>query len=328
MLRLCSNITVGDISFNFLNEVEINRSWQSLTNTGRMIIPRKLNWQQRDIVAGNNPLITRGSKVNIQLGYNNQLNTYFSGYVSQVNIRTPLELQFEDEMWLLKQVVVNFSFRAPTLQDIINEVEKQFKASAIFAKHNPSVSFKCIDIQMGQLRVKNLTIAKLFEFIRTNYGLQTFIRNGVVYTGLAYYTDQQVKVARQFDWNIITDNLEYRRLDDQKIKVKAISTYPNNTKIEYDTGDLDGDLRTLNYYNVSEADLKVFANNEIQKLKYEGFFGSFETFGDIYMDHGYAVQLVDKKLPDRNGLYLIKAVKTTFGINGFRNNVELDRKIG
>lgn len=92
-------------------------------------------------------------------------------------------------------------------------------------------------------------------------------------------------------------------------------------------GDTDGELRTLNYYNLSKADLEKVAKKEAERIRYEGYRGSFTSFLLPQVQHGDTVILDDKKLPDRKGSYLVKSVTTTFGQGGGRQKIEIDRKV-
>lgn len=314
MRRLSCNILISSFTFTFVTDLTIESTWETLTDSVKITLPRKLIWEGKDIIGGNNPLIKRGDKVKIDLGYDDNLTNYFTGFVSKVNPRTPIELTCEDEIFQLKQKAIkNYSSESSSLSQMLTGIGL--------------TNFKAIDTQIGSFRVPNSTIAQCLEHLRSNYGFQSFFRDGVLYVGLAYYPEMAKTIEKQFQFDIIDDNLEYRRDDDTKIKVKAISILKDNTKIIVEVGDPDGDLRTLHFYNITKTELVKYANRELPKLKYTGFWGDFTTFGDVKIRHGDIVSLIDKKLPDRNGKYLVKKVDTSFGLQGFRQKVYLDSKV-
>ena len=90
MLRLNSKITftskaTGDeIVFDFVNNVEINTSYENLTDTAKITLPRKLNFDGKPIVVGVTSLFKRGDKVKIELGYFPNLRTVFNGYIGLI----------------------------------------------------------------------------------------------------------------------------------------------------------------------------------------------------------------------------------------------------
>jgi len=105
---------------------------------------------------------------------------------------------------------------------------------------------------------------------------------------------------------------------------------PNNNKIESEIGDENGQLRTYYFYNISsETKLKEIATARLNKEKFTGYRGNFETFGEPYMRPGDIAKLESTKLPERNGLYLIDSVTRIFGVyQGYKQTFELGAKVG
>lgn len=118
------------------------------------------------------------------------------------------------------------------------------------------------------------------------------------------------------------------KADDIRIKIKAISLLESGGKIEVDAGDPDGDTRTLFKYNVSERELKAMAEREASRFRFDGFRGSITTFLTVVFKHGDEVELVDPKIPERDGIYLIEAVDIEVGVNGYFQTLKLGAKIG
>ena len=73
----------------------------------------------------------------------------------------------------------------------------------------------------------------------------------------------------KFLYNVIDySNLEWRNEDDEKLKIKAVSIRSDNTKLEVEAGDADGNTRTLYFFNIDdEASLKAKAEAKINELK-------------------------------------------------------------
>ena len=123
--------------------------------------------------------------------------------------------------------------------------------------------------------------------------------------------------------------MQFRKAEDIKIKVRAIGIKKDNTRIEVEVGDADGDLRTLHYYEVDKTDLTKYANEKIERLKYTGFSGSFKTFGEPSVTKGDVATIIDPDYSDeRNGSYLIKSVTKTFGVSiGYKQVINIEAKI-
>lgn len=327
MLRLTSKISIGEYGFTNVVDVAIESSWNQLTDTCTITIPRKVRWEGKDLTAGNTPAINIGDRVKVELGYNFQFSTYYTGYVTSISVRTPVTIECQDEFWLLKQCSSSFTLGKNTaLKDVTNKVSEVYNSSNIKKKYGVDIKTVPIDATVGSFRNDNASMAFVFAGLK-EIGIMSFCRNGTLYSGLAYYENQRNIVKRIFNYNIISDDLEFKKAIDTKIKLLVKSLDNKNLKT-VTVGDADGDTRT--YYvsgMTSEDQMREIGERELPRYKYDGLKGSITTFGDVYIKHGDAVELSDPTIEDRNGKFLVKKVKTEFGLNGFRNIVELDAKI-
>jgi hypothetical protein len=323
MYRLTTKITLGNYSFNFCNEVEIESSWQDLTDTATIIIPKQLTADNKPVVNGTEAVFKVGDMVQFELGYEFQNDTVFQGYISDIKPKIPLEIKCEDAMWLLKQNSFKKTFKAVTVKELVSYITRGLKAPV-------EAVFSFPDMQLGKFRINNATGAQVLEELRKTYGILSFFRESKLYVGFAYsHTDTNYRniIPLQFTPNVIADDLIYKDKNNQKIKIKAISIHQDNKQEEYETGDGDGQLVPVFTYNKSHADLKKLADNMLSIYKVDGFQGKLTTFGKPFIRQGDAVELRDYKLPERNGTYLIKKVVRTFGQGGYRQELELDRRI-
>lgn len=322
MKILRSEITINGYFFDFVNEVEVSSSWDMVTDTAKITIPKKVTFEGKPIVVGANSLFKRGDKVEIRLGYGTVLNTVFTGYISAIKPKLPIEISCDDEMYLLKKKLVEpKAYKSITLKNLLTELI----GSTLPFETN-------FDLTMENFRIgNNLTVAQVLEEIRKTYGVVSFVREGKLYVGFAYLEKLRKEHKFDFQQNVVTtDDLEYRRLDDIKLKVKATSISTSDKKkkrIEIELGDADGETRTLHYYNKTEPQLREIASQELLKLKYEGYFGSYEAFGEPFVRHSDVAVIIDQKVPEREGKYLIKSVNYTFGQGGYRQQIQLDRKV-
>ena len=305
-------IDIGDYRFRYVQEVEIESTWELLTDGGSITIPRKLSFRGKSIAQGAS-LFKKGDPVKIQMGYDEVYDTVFTGYLSGIKPKLNLEFKIQDAMWLLKQKAVTQSYKKVTLSQLLTDISP--------------IPFEAVDVNLGQFRISKATVAQVLEELRKAYGLYSWVRDGTLFAGLAYRAVGRQSVVFRFEHNIIEDELEYLRGDDVGIKVKAISMLPDNKKIEIEVGDTEGDQRTLHFYNLSEKELKATAEREIERLKYEGYRGSFLSFGQPHVRHGDIAIIQDNKFPDKAGSYLIKKVTYSIGVNGYRQQIYLDKKV-
>lgn len=346
MLRLYSKITFTsktdskEIVFDFLNDVSIESSYENLTETAKITIPRKLNFQGKPIAVGISSIFKRGDKVKIELGYFPQLRTVFEGYISKIHPKTPIVMECEDNMFILKQTVVTY----PKKYSLVTQGKtgKKLKKPKVISANitlkelldniiPDEIEYKCLlDVNIGSFRASNATVTEVLDVLKNDYGFYSYFVNGILNVGLASDASDTNTIELKFENNIIDEaSLEYQREEDMRLKVKAVSlNSKDNSKIEVEVGDEDGTLRTFHTQNATERALKEFAELKLKQWKYEGFSGSFETFGEPYIRHGDSVKLISDKLPEKNGTYEVVSVNREFGMNGYRQTIELGIKQG
>jgi hypothetical protein len=328
MIRLSTSMQIGDYNFDFVNDIEITSTWEELTDRATIKVPRRLRLKKdgqytNAFTAGASGLWRRGDAVKIFGGYDDNNDLRFDGVLTRISPKLPLEFSCEDAMFSLKQKTVSkYSVPSTTVKALLQNILPD------------GITFDAEDITLGKFKIEKATVAEVLDYLRRKFGLACYFQNGVLHVGFAYKvssindiaTDELVEF--EFQRNIIDDsNLDYIRDDDVRLKVTAICIRPNNTRKEIEVGDPDGDIRTLHFYNVSDADLTKLANEALERLKYEGFRGSFTTFLQPMVQHGQAVRMIDPLIPDRNGVYLVRQVVTSIGMGGGRQEITLDRKI-
>lgn len=315
MLRLICEITINDFKFNYTHGVEIESSWETFTDTAKIRIPFKFKKGSETLTATDTGLFKRGDSVTIKLGYFPDLNTVFLGYVSRIIPESPFVIECEDSAWLAKQKVINKSYKKVSLDDML------------FENEGNDIDHVAIDANLGSFKMKNVNLIQVLEELKKTYGLISFFRDKVLRVGLAYYSEEAEESIIDFQNNVISSSLEFVKEEDVRIKIKAISMLPNNTKIEVQVGDENGEQRTLTFYDLTKADLTEIAERELPRYKYTGYKGSVTVFGQPVVKHGDRVDIIDSKFSERQGKYLVDKVITTFGMNGYRQVLTLGAKI-
>lgn len=322
MFRVTSKIFIGEgskrVQMDFCHEISVKSSVETLTDTAKVIIPRLLKWEGKDVAGGDDPLFKRGQKIEIWAGYDFNLRQIFKGYIVRVKTKTPIELECEDEMFKLKEHTVSFSLENASLD-------------AILAKTIPSgVKYETtLKVNVGKFKTKGgaVSSAQVLEYLRKNYGIFSRFHEGVLYVGLNYVPSLRKDVKFQFQKNIVSDDLQYNREEDVKIKLTAVSIN-DNKKIEVTVGDPDGEVRTKYYYNIDKGTLQKFAERDVSRLRYEGYKGKFETFFEPFVRAGDGAEINDPKKIHEDGTYLIKTVEYKIGVSkGAKQEITLDRKI-
>lgn len=303
-----SHIEIGKYKFiDRLNFALVNQSWKELAQTAMLRLPNIKRLLEKEIKVGN--------EVVIRLGYNDNLVEEFRGYVSVITPGTPMEFECMDEMWQLKQRSVTKAWRSTTVKEVLQYLV-------------PDAALEVPDINLQPFRLDKVTVFEALKKLKEEYSLVIYFREGVLFCGLAYQED-----PGEVNYNLsgrkancMVGDLTFRKKEDVKIKVRAISIMSNNTKKEVELGDADGEIRTLHFYNLSETELRRQAEEKINLLKFDGYRGSLIGFGLPHAKFGMTANIMDYNYPERKGIYFIDAVKTTYSVSaGYRRVVTLGR---
>lgn len=317
------NILIGSVRFSRIVETEIFKSTKVAGQTATIKLPTSAVLIQQGANAGTVEVAKQfkvGDTVTISCGYQDVLvQQEFTGYVSRIRHEDPVVIECEDEMYRLRQRHVNQSWQDIAIKQVLNTVLSEFNDLKL-DKNIPGVTFDQLQIKANGKEV--------IEKLSSEYGLDIYFENKTLYAELPYLRNKgfvTFNISGEESNCASVDSLEYHKAEDVKLKVKAISILQNNTRIEAETGDADGDLRTLFFYNItSKADLTARAKTEIEKYKYDGYEGSFKSFFIPDSQPGMVAKINDPQY-GREGNYYIEAVKITGGQGGLmrENTIKL-----
>lgn len=264
MYRCISNITIvqkvsvdfpsrsATLNFNFVNEFESSDSWRDLTNKGKLILPKNLYYRDQNNklqplkgtninmggFSSNAPLLLRGDSVTIIAGYkffdpNHReieiTNTMFTGYITKVHSKIPIEIELQDNMYLLKQtpMAVQTFRKTNTLEDILktivaacNKVNGTSFTTREVIKDGATKTYLNV-----QFPVVTETAAEVLYRLQKTFGLEFYFRGNELRGGTLIYIESEAKTLPfEFQKNIISDELEYSRKEDVKLSCIARNT--------------------------------------------------------------------------------------------------------
>jgi hypothetical protein len=275
--------------------------------------------------------------------------------------KIPVEIGIEDNMWMLKQTPVDtHTFKASdglttiltTLVKKCNEVNgTNFTVNAL------------TETTFGSFTIGNETACQVLDRLQKTFGFESYFRGNELRSGVIVYMPGEA-VTEQFEFqrNIINgDDLEYVRKDDIVLSAIARNTITEETgKFTWDgkaktkrkrievlvtikngkefvkvinsgervAGNEEGERRKFFFPGAKTInELAEAAYNKLIQYYYDGLRGNFETFGMPFVRQGDNAQIVDKILPERNGIYRIKKVDYSGGVDGLRQKIHLDFKI-
>jgi hypothetical protein len=286
-------------------------------------------------------------------------NLFFEGYISKVTSKKPFVLECEDNMWILKQIPtpVKQWGKNQTLREILESMLSGtgFTVSKLA---EISVRYNIRSVTSGGESVAQF----LDNNKKSGFHFDSRFRGNELRVGYpTYYFSEARERTFIFQQNIISDDLEYNRKDDvalsatvqnyiientgktnkdgtaktKKRRIEVLVTFENGKEKSYIKEkdkplppNVGGERRQFFYEAATnEQELIKFGFEQLKKYYYDGFRGSFTTFGLPYVRYGDYVTLVDNILPERNGKYIVRKVEYSGGNIGVRQKITLDYKI-
>ncbi len=322
MFVLTCKVEIGNYVFHQVAEIEITKSVDEMSDTAIIKLPTRFKVRDNGEDKVVETAIKIGDKVVITLGYKGHYSGVdFVGYVKKISPKIPVEIHCEDAIWLLRRKNITNSWEHCTLRDLLEEVVKDTPLQ--LADNIPTV-------KLDKWIIKNANGAQVLESIRKDLLMSVFINDeGKLYCGLEQLTNVGQTVVYDLNYNLVSNDLDYKTEEDRRVKIEYEYIDPKTNKRKFvEVGDTDGEKRSFKTSKVSnEADLKKMAEAELKKMKYEGFDGDVTSFLVPYSTRGMKAKLFDAEHPQREGNYFIKKVVTTFGTAGARRKVSLANKL-
>jgi hypothetical protein len=231
-----------------------------MTDKGKVVIPKNLYYKDKfgsshpfngDRVNvggfGSDPLFLRGDKIELSSGYKyfnsanvevTEVSKIIDGYISKVHAKVPIELEVEDNMWVLKQIPLeNRTFgSSDTLESIMQWMIDKVNGSDIVKKSNTQFTFSALtETTSGVLMVNNETAAQLLNRLHRQYGFFSYFRGTDLRCGSIRYVQNESRteifVMNGINGNVCAEGqeLEYQRRDDIVMSAVAHNTITENT---------------------------------------------------------------------------------------------------
>ena len=120
MFILESKVEIGNYIFNQVNEIEITKSVEELSDTAVIKLPTRFKVRQNGEQKFTEDAIKVGDKVTITLGYEGKYSgVEFTGFVKKISPKIPLEIHCEDALWVLRRKNITRSWEKTTMKEIL-----------------------------------------------------------------------------------------------------------------------------------------------------------------------------------------------------------------
>lgn len=307
-------IVVGDMVFTNVNQVRIDRSVKELSDKAVITLPRNYEKLEGKSIL---ELIKSGDPVTIQLGYDDDIQEEFTGFLQFPESGVPLVLHVDDELYPLKRNNFVKSWTSVTLKQLLEFVA-------------PGYTIECASVNLGGFEVSNDSTFKVLSRLQRDYGFYTYVRSGVLYCQFPYDVKGSniIHEYELYTWPVKQNNLKYSRSEDKRIRVRVTSKTGGKT-ITYETGAQEGNssLNVTSIPNLTQAEVETFAKNWYKSLAFDGYSGTITGFGIPRTNAGDTLKITD---PDEGitGNYLIESVAIKYSLtSGFERENRISFKV-
>ncbi len=316
MYMLNWDIAIGGYKVKTLAEVKITTSVLNLSDTATITMPGQyLNtWRKIE------DKIHAGDAVTIRLGYDNDLETEFTGYLKRISRdNNSLVLECEDALYLTDVAVRDMEYKSVTLKELLTE---------ILAQVDPEMTVECdYDFTYEKMVVFKSTALDVLKKVHDDTKANIWFEGKTLHVHPVYQVQEGDKpVIYDTEVNVQSNELKWKDVTDKKVMVEVKYVSPNGKLLKEEYGVSGGEKITKYVGASSETDLMKAAENEYNLWNYSGYEGSLTGWLVPIVKAGGSVRLRDKERPE--GVYYVTGVEIEFGRNGAKRKVTLGRRLG
>lgn len=314
-LNMNSKTTIGNVQLNNMTSFEVTQTVQELSSTAKLIVPKAYGKiGQQPILE----LLKVGDPVTVELGYNDNYNVEFEGFLSEIEADAPLILHLDDKMWPYKQNNWVKNYPKANLKQVLQE---------LFS----GLTIDCPDVNLGKFEIDNASSYQVIQDLQSDHGLYSRINGNTLKVGLAYDFADTSKVHEYIIRKYVkTNDLKYKRKEDMQVRFKAVANLPNGKKKTVTVGSKlpNASEKTLNFAgDFSEKELKEKAEAVLAKAVFDGYTGSITGYGNPLTKAGDCLKIIDEQNSEREGTYMIETVEVAYNDNGFSRKNSLSYKV-
>ena len=309
-IRFGANQTRGAVLVRRFYEVTIETSKETLTDTCKITLPRKVNDYDRNKVS---EVFKEGDSVEVWLGYNGELKCEFSGYILRSPVGVPLVIEFEDEMYQLKRKNISISKQNCTLKELLQTIAVGYE-------------IKCDDTMLlGTVRYTNMSASGILDKLK-EVGLKSWFDGKVLHCLSKTDTEsEQIDIVLE---KTAGESLSQKAIENTLVTINLLRKIGKKKVVTY--GEQEAGVRisrTISGITMTDNELLDEAKKIYLQAKKGGLDGDITLFGIPSVKHGYKMNLKSVVYPEKNGVYYIDSVRKTFTKQGYRQVCKMGNSI-
>jgi hypothetical protein len=327
MLRLNSEVKIGKFRLPAITEIKIESSQDLLLDFASIeFYGSKKDTKGKKIL----DFIKNGDEVEIKLGYNDNLKTYFKGFLTQIATggdKVRLDCLDEGYAYANLSTTKYYNVTKTTFKKLLNLIA-------------PKIPLNVVDAEIGDWEIqKDVQIFEVIDEIKKKIGVFPYFRNGILTMGVA---DINATFTADFQKNCPSSGgdskLEVSFGLNAGTHVKGVSRGIVNNKTGIitsyysDKGVSSSKPSGTAIGTIEIPNLTLQELNDLLKIKYEslntkGLVGEITTYGEPRLEHGMICKIQDTYRSDINNAQVyINAVNTIFNESeAFKQKLKLGK---
>lgn len=310
-LNLCSRLTIEPqtgkkVVLDRISSAEISKTVEVLGDKATVVIPKRYGDGTYELTSH----IAAGDRARLELGYNGELKVEFEGYIREIESGFPMKLHLDDETFFMRSNSFVKSWKTVKLKEVLEYIASGYEID-------------CHDASLGKFQIDSQSTLTVLRTLKERYGFYSAIRGKKLVCKFKYEIAEAKQVhVYDFSKNVKKSSLKYKRKEDRKIRVKAVSYNRDGKKVTETVGNKEqfASVKTLSFANKTATELRELALAEYKRVCFDGFEGSVTGFGIPLTNAGDTLKIVSKREPEREGQYLIESVTVRYG-NAFYERI-------
>lgn len=323
MYQLQHNITFDNAGRKFklqlLHSVEIKTSSENLVDTAIIILPESvfnsvLNFEDK---------IGRGTKVTIELGYDQNLVTEFVGFiVDVVNNGGTLSINCEDALFLFRKSVPDKVFKPAPVRDVLQYLIDQIDPSyKLVMDADYGITYEKFTVYQAE---GYDVLKKIQEELKANIYFDTAKKE---LHFKAPFKEEGGVVKYDMSKNVETSSLEFKKSSERKLEVTVESTSTDGTLKQVVVGTPGGEKINMKVGAMSEGDMRKVAETALNQRNADRYEGNITTWLVPFVAPTFRAKFKDLDYPKQDGAYYVKSVDTSFSDGGGKRTVTFGIKL-
>lgn len=293
----------------YVKNIKIERNADSLMDWCEIELPSKIRWNQKRECP-----IKRGDKVKIYLGYGEEMELAFSGYVINVYNLDTLKIFCGNEMYKLQwKNMERGSHKSESFELLCKRIT---------GENHIRIDEK---ISIGDFYENGVSVGSFFDNLLKRHYVKVYyiLENGKNILCFGRLENNSIKAVYDIERNVIKNGLTLNRAIREGYELNCVSVNNSNKKIQVIkySGTPPFKKKIFRYRNLTMEELKKEANRKEKEFYFRRFCGTITVFGGLLIEKFDLIGIMENG--EKRGIYEVVKNVITFGLNGYRQTITI-----